>query len=290
MAVVVAVLVVLAGLTPFTGVGAPATPTESGDGVQPGERLAGVVGVQGTELKTDMAMRSFHHQFETAASNQSKASLVAAESAALEARLVELQDRRASLEAALANDSISRGQYIARVAHLMAAEQSLTRMLNVTVDAAVELPSAALTEAGVSVTELQSMVDTASNITGSTVSAVAKEIAGPPQDVGAGGQATGAIQQAQATIRVADRQIDAAIDRVGEDNDQIETAQDRLEEAREQLADAREAASDGDTAEAIRLADQARNLADEARTLAQDAAPGDDEDEDEDDRRTVVPW
>lgn len=293
LALVLVVVVVGAGIAPLVAAAAPATPTATGDGVQPGERLAGVVGVQGAELQSDMSTRTFAQRLGAANSNASKATIVATEVSALEDRLAALRERKATLDTAVDNGSISQGRYAAQMARLIAAEQALTRMLNVTADAAAGLPPGVLTEHGVNVSAIQELRRNASGLTGAAVSAIARQIAGPPRDPGNGsdrgaaGRASGAIQRAEAAIATADQQVTAAAERVGEDNDQLETARERLESAREALADARDAADNGNYATARSLADDARSLAQAARDLARSATPGGPPDDDDADSTTA---
>lgn len=271
---VIAVLVVAAGVAPLVAAATSHSPAED---IQPGERLAGVVGVQGTELTSNMEQRTFGHRMAAANSNASKASVVAQTVENLEQRLAELEQRKATLEEALANGSITQGEFAARMAQLMAEERALTRMLNTTADAANGLPTDVLEANGVNVSAIQELRTNAQNLTGEEVSAIARQIAGPPDDVGPptdrgnNSTVTAAIHQAENAIQVAETRIDNAANRVAADNENLQTAQDKLDEAKAALSDARAAAAAGDTEEALALATEARDLARDAADLARQA-------------------
>lgn len=279
LAVVLTLLLVTAGAAPLVAAAAETTTTSQSSDVSPGERLAGVVGVQGTELRSDVERRAFGQRIAAAASNDSKANVIAAEVGDLEQRLEALQQRKATLEEALANGSITRGEYTARMAHLIAEERALTRMLNTTAEAAADLPADVLRANGVNVSAIQELRENARNLTGSAVAAIAREIAGPPDDRGNasdrgnGQPASAVINQAESAIAVAESQVEQAADRVGNDNADLELAQEKLEDAKAKLEAAREAAADGEDETATSLAEEALQLAREAADLARDATP-----------------
>lgn len=284
LAVVMTLLVVAAGVAPFVAAATETTTTGQASDISPGEQLAGVVGVQGTELRGDVERRAFGQRIAAAASNASKAEVIATEIAALEQRLETLEDRKATLEQALANGSITRGEYAARMAHLIAEERALTRMVNTTSTAADDLPADVLRENGVNVSAIQELRENARNLTGSAVADIARQIAGPPDDRGNasdrgnGSPASATISQAASAIDVAETQIGHATDRVAADNSDLETAREKLDTARQKLEDARDAAADGDDAQAHSLAEEALQLAREAADLARNATPAGDGD------------
>jgi len=279
LAVAVAVFVVAAGIAPLVAAATADSSTAPATEVQPGERLAGVVGVEGTDLQGDLERRAFGQRMAAANSSAAKAGVVATEVAALEDRLAELRDRKAALEDAVDNGSMTQGEFAARMANLIAAERGMTTMLNETATAAADLPAEVLAAKDISVEAIETLKSEARNLTGAAVAAIAKEIAGPPDtpgngsDRGSPAQVTAAITQAEQAIEVADSHIAQASDRVGEENDDLETARDRLASARDTLAEARSAADAGDSDEAIALAEEAADLAREAATLARDATP-----------------
>ncbi|MFB6104243.1 MAG: hypothetical protein ABEJ57_04045 [Halobacteriaceae archaeon] len=282
LAVVAAAFIVVAGIAPLVAGATADTATAPATDIQPGERLAGVVGVEGTDLRSDLEQRALGHRLAAANSTAAKARVVATEVDALEDRLAALRDRKATLTAALENGSITQGEYATRVATLIAAERGVTALLNRTAVAAAGLPAEVLAAHNVSVEAIQTLRENARNLTGAAVAAIAKEIAGPPanastgNDRGSDAQVTAAITKAETAIAVAETKIAQATNRVEDGNDALESANDRLEEARETLAEARAAAADGNRQKAVTLAQEAAALAREAADLAQDARPTDD--------------
>lgn len=277
-----AMLLVTAGAAPLVAAAAETTTTEQGPDIAPGERLAGVVGVEGSELRSDMERRVFGHRMAAADSNASKAEIIATEVTALQQRLEELRDRKAALKAALANGSITHGEYAARMAELVADERALTRMLNVTAEAAHGLPEDVLRANGVNVSAIQELRENAANLTGPAVADIARQIAGPPADRGNAsdrgndsGQApvSAAIAQAQSAVEVAETQVANAADRAANETETLEAAREKLETAKEKLDAARDAADAGNAAQARSLAEQAMELAREAAALAREVAP-----------------
>lgn len=190
--VVAAVLVVSLALAtvPSGGLG------QSGDAsVAPGERFAGVVGVQGAEVEGEVDARALEERFAGAESDGARAAVVAETMAEGRDRLDELERRRDRLRAARANGTISEGEYRARTARLAAESRSLQRRLDRTADASREVPDAALRERGVDRAELDRLRRAAGNLTGPEVAAIARGIAGGDRGQPAAfppGRATGA--------------------------------------------------------------------------------------------------
>ena len=152
------------------------------DSVQPGEKLAGVVSVQAAEVSGEVEERAFGHRIAAANSNRSKAAVVASESSELESRLSDISAEQESLKEKYENGEISKGQYKARTAKLVAEARTIQRLLNTTASTAEALPADDLKANGVSVESINDLRATAKNATGPEVSEMAKEIAG--NDVG----------------------------------------------------------------------------------------------------------
>lgn len=173
--VVAAVLVVALALATVPSGGL----AQSGDAsVAPGERFAGVVGVQAAEVGGEVSDRALEERFAGAESAGARAAVVAETMAEGRDRLDELERRRDRLRAARANGTISEGEYRARTARLAAESRSLQRRLNRTADASREVPDAALRERGVDRAELDRLRRGAGNLTGPEVAAIARGIAG----------------------------------------------------------------------------------------------------------------
>lgn len=172
---VVVGLVLLATFAPIVTLGATETP--DGDDA-PGARLAGVVGVQGAEVRSEVATRSLDRRLANADSNRSKAAVVADSAAAIEERLAELRERRQTVENAYENGSISRAVYEARLATIAAESNALQQQANRTGEAAEKLPADVLRDAGVNVTAIQRLAQNASELGGGAAAEAAQAIAG----------------------------------------------------------------------------------------------------------------
>lgn len=189
-----AVMLVVAGV-PATAAFAQESP-----GDQPGATFAGVVGVQGAEVEGEVASRALDRQLATADSNESKAAVVANESAALREQLTDLRERRETLRERYQSGNISRGEYRAKLARITAQTRTLERRLNATTAAAEGLPEETLRERGVNVSALQELRANASNMTDGEAAEAARQIAGngagqglagdpgPPEDRGPPGE------------------------------------------------------------------------------------------------------
>lgn len=269
-------------------------------GMAPGERLAGVFGVQQAELEGTVAQRTFGLRVAQANSADAKAAIVANQSATLEQRLAALEERKQRLTAAYENGSISKGQYRAKMAALTAQTQTLNHLANETEQVARGLPADERREHGVNVSAIQQLQRQAANLTGPEVAAVAHTIAGPdigtvgnvtrgpPASVPAGnvsaGNASGntsaqqarqAITQAEAQVTQADTQVERAAARVSSDSGEtaaaLERARTNLSAAETALADARAALDAGNYEAAVTLAQQAQADAEVATEQARTA-------------------
>lgn len=178
---VVVSLVLLATFAPIVTLGVTERP--GGDDA-PGARLAGVVGVQGAEVRSEVATRSLDRRLENADSNSSKAAIVADNAAAIEERLAELRERRQELDNAFENGSISRAVYEARLATIAAESNALQQQANRTGEAAEGLPADVLRDAGVNVTAIRHLAQNASELGGGAAAEAAQNIAG--RSAGAG--------------------------------------------------------------------------------------------------------
>jgi hypothetical protein len=181
---VVAALVVAAVAIPMAGtaaVSAPAANTtqeaNATDSTAPGERLAGVVGVQQAEFKGDVDRRAFGRQLDTAGTNASKAGVVAGQVTAITARLDSLQAQKATLAAARENGSLSAGKYRAQIARLTAQIETAQRLANQTAGASAGLPRSVLSAAGVNATAIQTLSERASELGGGEIAEIARDIA-----------------------------------------------------------------------------------------------------------------
>lgn len=316
-AVVIAAAVVLVGTLPFSGsagalaggsapgasVDAQSTETPanaSNESLPPGARLAGVVKVQEAELEGEVESRAFGIQIARAASNQSKAGVVAQEAGAIEERLAELRERKAALREARKNGSITQAEFAAEMAGLSARTAALRNRANQTADAARGLPADVLREKGVNVSAIRKLKQDAANLTGPQVARIARSIAGPDVGRSIGGPPAGAgppankgpgapagpgggndTAAAERTLDRAEERIDVARDAVERARDRVsdgenataalERAETQLSEAEAALDEARAALEAGNSTEALSLAEDALQHAGAATEHARQA-------------------
>lgn len=200
---VVVVLALLAGSVPAAATLADGTPSDT----QPGASFSGVVGVQESEVDSEVAERSLDQRLNAAKTNSSKASVVADQSEQLADRLAELEAEKERLKRAYENGSISKGEYQARLAVLAAELRAIERRANKTATVAEGLPAETLREKGANVSEVRAIAQRANETGGGEVAEAARTIAGsgvgnglgnapnasqgPPDDRGNGAEAAG---------------------------------------------------------------------------------------------------
>ncbi|MFC6824800.1 hypothetical protein ACFQEV_07295 [Halopelagius fulvigenes] len=148
------------------------------DGIAPGEQLAGILAVQRAEIDGELDSRSFDHRVASAASNDSKARVVADQLNESRERLETLRERRSELREAREAGNLSRGRYQAQAARLTAEIRSLQRLLNRSSDAAQELPADVKRANGIGSEEVERLRTEARNLSGDEVSDIAKRVAG----------------------------------------------------------------------------------------------------------------
>ncbi|MFB6298554.1 MAG: hypothetical protein ABEH56_08555 [Salinirussus sp.] len=157
--------------------------------VAPGERLTGVIGIQGAELEGEVEGRAFGLRIARAATNASKADVLADQLGDAEDRLRELRERKRSLDAARENGTIGEGEYRARVAELAARTETVERLTERTNRTASGLPADLLESKGINATAIQRLKNDAATLTGPEVAEIARSIAGrgvggPPGQAG----------------------------------------------------------------------------------------------------------
>lgn len=146
--------------------------------VEPGEQLAGVLGVQDAELEGELDDRTFGIQVANAATEDEAADVVADRLDDVEADLEDLEDRHADLEDAREAGEISEGQYQAETAEIAAEKGNLERAANDSGAVAAELPEDVLAEHGIDVEAIETLQTEASELGGEQVSEIAQSIAG----------------------------------------------------------------------------------------------------------------
>jgi len=164
--------------------------------VAPGERLSGVVGVQEAELDGEVEGRAFGIRVAGAATNESRADVVAEQLSEIEQRLNETEQRKQELREARENGSISEGKYRAEMAKLAAQTETAKELTDRSENASQGLPADLLESKGINVSAIQTLKDRADQLTGPEVAEIARSIAGetapgagPPEDRGPGSNA-----------------------------------------------------------------------------------------------------
>jgi hypothetical protein len=173
--VVALVGVVLGGALPWP-FESPSPPDGNATDDAPGDRLAGVLGVHGAEVRGELAAGSLDARLAAANDDAARAAVVATETAAVEARLSALERQRAALD----------GPDDARLADIAAAALALERQVARLDGAAAALPDAALADAGVEPGSLGALGDRAGALADAKALAAAREVAGPDAGLGYG--------------------------------------------------------------------------------------------------------
>lgn len=153
--------------------------TNQSEQVAPGERLAGVVGIQQAAVSGDLSDRRYEARLERADTDAERAEIVAERRDEIDRRLGDHRAELAELRAAREAGNITQGTYRARVATLAAEKDSTERAAERASETARQLPAEALDARGVSVDELDQLRANASELGGSETAAIAREIGGP---------------------------------------------------------------------------------------------------------------
>ena len=176
--ILMAVALVSALLALPLGVSAVAA-DEPNTSVAPGERLAGVVGIQQAAVAGDLSERTYETRLEGADTDDERAEIVAERRAEIERRLAGHESELAELRAAREAGNISEGTYRARVATLAAEKGSTERAAARATETARQLPADVRQARGISVESLQRLRANASELGGPEAAAIAREIGGP---------------------------------------------------------------------------------------------------------------
>lgn len=171
---IVVVLALLAGSVPAAATLADGTPSDT----EPGASFSGVVGVQESEVNSEVADRSLDQRLNAAKTNDSKASVVADQSDQLADRLAELEAEKERLNRAHENGSMSKGEYQARLAVLSAELRAVERRADKTATAAEGLPEQALREKGANASAVRAIAQQANRTGGGEVAEAARNITG----------------------------------------------------------------------------------------------------------------
>jgi len=154
--------------------------------IEPGAQLAGVVAVQRTEVESEVGSRAFGQRVAAAASNDSKAAIVAGEVNNSRERLADLHGRLDELEAARDSGEISEGRYRADTAQVAAGINAIERRLEQSNDTAASLPADVRAANGIDTSDIERLRTEARNLSGPEVAEIARSIGGDRSGRGLG--------------------------------------------------------------------------------------------------------
>ncbi|MFB6102935.1 MAG: hypothetical protein ABEJ73_10250 [Haloplanus sp.] len=161
---------------------ATATPerTESAgnESLAPGQKLAGVVGVQGAEIDGEIEERTLTTRVSRTESNASKAAVVATDLNRIRDRLQTLRERKRALREARQSGELSTGEYRARMAVTSARIQAVQTQIESNEEITRSLPEPALESHGVNRTEIDRLRQDADELQGPEVAEIARQVAG----------------------------------------------------------------------------------------------------------------
>lgn len=178
-------------------------PANDADSIDPGERLAGVVGTRHAELEGDISERAFDVRVANVPDDDATAAVVESQVAESEARLDELEARLTTLNDSREAGEISEGRYRAEVARTTAEIRTLERQAAAIDRTAADLPRSVLAERDIDRESIQTLQNRANELDGPETADIARSVAGvdvggpvgpagpdsdpgPPIDVGTG--------------------------------------------------------------------------------------------------------
>jgi len=149
------------------------------DSVAPGERLAGVVGIQQAAVDGDLSERRYAVRLDRADTDAERAAIVDERRAEIEQRLADHRTELAELRAAREAGNLSEGSYRAQVATVAAETAATERAAERATETASGLPEETLADQGVDTDDLDALRAEASDLGGGETAAIAREIGGP---------------------------------------------------------------------------------------------------------------
>ncbi len=145
----------------------------------PGERLSGVVGVQGAEIDAEVDSRAFDRRVGLDRTDEERADAIAERLDRNAERLDEIERRQAELRERRAAGEITEGEFRSRMARLAAETAAIDRTTNRSAAAAEEVPREQLEARGVDANRIGDLRTRANDLSGPEVAGMAREIAGP---------------------------------------------------------------------------------------------------------------
>ncbi|APW99042.1 hypothetical protein CHINAEXTREME_15230 [Halobiforma lacisalsi AJ5] len=214
------------------------TQTETAnESVEPGERMAGVVGVQTAEIDGELDERTYGVKIATARTDQAKADVVDERFDEIRDRLEDHEAELEELERAREGGEISEGEYRAEVATIEAEKANTERAAEQVGETADGLPEDVLAEQGIDVDAIHELRDRASELGGPETAELAKSIAG--EDVG-----TSVVDDR--TPDRPDAEEDSEPEGDGSDSDDGTDEERDAEDDETETEDERDAEADGD--------------------------------------------
>ncbi|QCS41018.1 hypothetical protein [Natrinema versiforme] len=184
----VAVPLAAASVASSGGVQDETDASEANESIKPGERFAAAIGVQNAEIEGNVSERAFGVRIANAASNGTKAAIVAEHHETADARLEELEDRLETLNESREAGNLSEGRYRAEVAKTVAEMQSIERRATTAETTAAELPPDALAANGIDLESIRTLRERAGELGGPDTAAIARSIAGDDIDRSSGSE------------------------------------------------------------------------------------------------------
>ena len=185
---VIALLAAVVTVAALAGGAAAAVPSDAGEVAQlntternataPGAQLAGIVGVQQTEVTGDLDNRSFGIRIANADSDEERAAIIAERQAETSQQVATETERLADLRAARDGGTITTSEYRARVAIVASQAATAERTADQLNRTARELPPAVRERNGINVTAIDRLRTDARNLSGPETAAIARSIGG----------------------------------------------------------------------------------------------------------------
>ncbi|WP_255192694.1 hypothetical protein [Natronobeatus ordinarius] len=295
--IVVAIALVSALVAVPLGASAFATDAEEAqnatDSIEPGERLAGVVGVQEAEVNGEVSERTYGVKIANAQTDAAKADVVGDQLDEIEERLKAHETTLDQLADAREAGEIDDGEYRAKVATVAAEKATTERLAEHAQATAGELPEELLKERGIDVDAIRELRAHASELGGPETAEIARSIAGdsvghavalerepgapvptPAETESPADRVDAELERASGELERAADRIDRAADRVDEDDEDAQAALERATAALEEAEAAFDRAADvadEDAQAAIEHAEEATEYATEATEHAEEA-------------------
>ena len=152
---------------------------ETEDEMAPGQQLQAISGAQNAELANDISQRGFGLQIAAADSDEERAEILAERVNETEERLNEIRQQQDNLSERHGMSMMPPGLYQAQATGLGVQGHGVSAMANQSAAVADNISEDVLEQHNLSVERIQELQVNASELTGSEVSQIARNIAGP---------------------------------------------------------------------------------------------------------------